>query len=162
MLNRVEKMFDKKNSKKKFRHFFDGKSSVRCAFFWNPNRSKPVQTGPDRSKPVQTGPDVGPVWTGLDRFGICPKNGEINKNMFLHCIKTYFKVVPHVFLDLCFFSFFHLNYRLTSGHTPLKHSNIFAKFVGKYFGLGNDKKHCVGRRRPSGNVLNATKFEGLR
>ena len=72
-----------------------------CIFF----KSKPVQTGPDRSKPVQTGPDVGPVWTGLDRFGICPKNGEINKNMFLHCIKTYFKVVPHVFLDLCFFFF---------------------------------------------------------
>ena len=64
-----------------------------------------IQTGPNRSRPVQTGPDVGPVWTGLDRFGICPKNDEINKNMFLHFIKTYFKVVPHVFLDLCFFFF---------------------------------------------------------
>ena len=59
-----KKCSTKKFSKKKFRHFFDGKSSVRCAFFWNPNRSKPVQTGPNRSKPVQMLDRFGPVWIG--------------------------------------------------------------------------------------------------
>ena len=99
MLNRVEKMFDQKIFPKKVSAFFWWKIVGEVCIFL---KSKPVQTGPDRSKPVQMLDRFGPVWIGSV---FVQKMMRLTKICFLHFIKTYFKVVPHVFPDLWFFVF---------------------------------------------------------